>query len=365
MTDYLGYRDERVIYRSVSFPDFREGAELGSITGGTLDISALSDLRASGTLDFSGAAPKAGSLIRIYYEFVDSLGERFKQALATLFVSQVDPRLGCETKSGTMSLESVLTVPMNAMYGDVYTVDAGKNAVDEGIAILERLGLSTNRPTSDYKLSNVYVSEPDDNYLKIANQLFAMAGYAASMPDAYGTVQVIPYVEPQSKTSVWTFSDGDMSIMSPDVTMTDNGRLPNAYRVKYETESRSYKASAVNVDPESDISTVSLHREITEFESLSEVAGSTDDEILSTMKSYAEKRLRDNTQRIEYVEFGHPWLPIYPNDAITVSYSTHSIRWTGSITDMSISLGDHIAVTTRARRIERERYKIETEGIAW
>ena len=55
--DWFGNRKEESFeYRRVDRSDWSEGAAWPQVTGGTIELSALSDLKASGSLSFEGEA---------------------------------------------------------------------------------------------------------------------------------------------------------------------------------------------------------------------------------------------------------------------------------------------------------------------
>ena len=364
---YDGYRDESYVFRRVTWPGLREAEDYGMFTGGSIELSALSQLRAQGSLDFAGSAmPDDHDLIRVYYRFKDEAGETATRAIGTFFCSVSDPVYTGEMVSGTADLESVLRVPLKGAYGRYYTVPAGTNAVSKAVEIIEGLGLKTNRPASPYKLPRDVVYEPDDPWLTIVNDLLSMAGYASCWPDAYGTVQMSPYVEPQERQPVQTFRDDERSIMLPDVAVSDNAEdIPNVVVLTYETEEESLWASSRNIDPNSRASTVSRGYEVTVAETVDELSGSTREERLAALKQRARAKLVDSSSGIEYVEWGFPWLPIQPNDAIEIDYLTAGLNWRGAVTSMQIEVGGHCDVSGKARRFVRSGFETVEEGGSW
>lgn len=361
---WLGSRAESLIYRRVVWPTMREAEDYACVVGGSLELSALSDLRASGKLDFAGAQiPNTHDLVRIYYRFTDERGETGTFPLATMFCGLSDPTHNCKDVAGSLDLESVLRVPLGRSYGMPYTVKAGTNAVAKAVDVIESLGLSTNKPASAYKLANDHVFGSDESYLSIANWLLDAAGFASCMPDAYGTVQMVPYVEPQERASTWTFDDGRYSIMQPEVIVSDNSEsVYNACRLSYETEEESLWAATVNNDKNSPASIANRGYERTLTEQVSELSGSTQAERLANLKAQSKSKLVENSAGIEYVEWQHPYVPLSPNDAVSIEYSMAGIEWRGAVTNMQISLDVSMQCRTKARRFIRAGFVTETNG---
>ena len=368
---YDGYRGcpkdgSYYTYRRVLWPSLAEKEDLTIITGGSLELSALSDLMASGTLSFTGGCPDYHDLIRVYYNFVDEVGNQLSQPLGTFFTAKPNPTYDMKLVSGSVNLYSVLHVPASKKYGRDYTVKAGTNAVAKAVELLEGLNVKTNKPRSSYKLKSDKVFEPDDSYLYIANQLLSAAGFAACTPDAYGRINIVPYIEPQGRSPSWTFRDDERSIMEPQVIESSTfSETPNCVRLFYESDDMCVWAYAANDDKAWPGSRTDLGYEVTLHESISELDGDTAAKKLANLKSQAIAKLRDNTQRIEYVELKHPWVPLWPNDAASVVYTGAGKTWSGTVVSEQLELADHLVVTSRIRKIARPTYKPVVGGGTW
>ena len=364
---YDGYRREEFTFRRVTWPGFREAEDYRMFTGGSLSLSALSELRAQGSLDFAGdSLPDEHDLVRVYYNFTDEKGESGQFALGTFFLSVGDPTLNGSEISGSVDLESVLRVAQKGMYGRYYTVKSGTNAVAKAVEIVESLGLKTNKPASSYTLAKDVVYEPDQCWMDIVNDLLGMAGYASAWPDAYGTVQMAPYVEPTERDPSWLFDDGARSIMLPEVVVTDNtDDTVNAVRLVYQDEEESLWASAVNNDPNSEASIACKGYEVTYQETINELAGDTQAERLENLKAKARQMIMDKSAGVEHVKWKHPWLPLIPNDAVGIDYLIASLNWRGAIVSQEIEIGDHCEVESDARRFVRSGFEITEDGGSW
>lgn len=362
-----GRRNETFFCRRVTFPDWCEREDYPFAVSGAIDLSALSDLRASGSLSFDGdEPPESGSLMRIYYRFEDENGDSETDPIGTFFVNVADRNHDGASVSGKADLESVLKVAMADCYGRPYTVPKGTNAVARARTIIEGLGLRTNKPTCSYTLKSEMTFEPGDTWLSIANALLDAAGYAACTPDAYGTVQMCPYVEPELRQPTWTFADNQYSIMEPEVAESSNaGDIPNVVRLLWENEEGSLWACAKNNDPESAASYKNRGYWQGDYELVSELDGSNQNQRLANLKALSKKKLLDKTQEIEYVEWSHPWVPLWPSDAVEISYLRAGRHWRGAVVSMALSIGDHLSVKSRARRFVHAAFNVTTEGGGW
>lgn len=191
--DWFGNRKEESFeYRRVDRSDWSEGAAWPQVTGGTIELSALSDLKASGSLSFEGEAmPDERGVVRVYYSFADQHGERGEFALATLLFSCAEPSYDGAAVAGTLECSSVLRILQSKRYRFPFTVAAGTQAVQLAIGLVEGCGLRVNSPEATaYEVREDYTFDAGKTYLEIVNGLLDMAGFSACWPDAYGVVQM-------------------------------------------------------------------------------------------------------------------------------------------------------------------------------
>lgn len=373
MADWLGTRTGRFIFRKVKWGTWEEAGEYGNVTGGSLELAAFTDIKASGSIDFDGEAPDAEDLLRVCYELTDERGDYEMVPVATMLVECSKPTLTGDSRfrvsqSGSATLNSVLKVLKDKEYGAPFTIPAGTQAVAKAVELTESLGLRVNNPDpSAYALSGDHTFSADDaNYLAIVNWLLSAAGYSSAWIDEYGSVQMTPYIEPTERSVSMSFSEGDESVMLPKVPYKNDWQAtPNVCRLYYETETESLRAASYNVDAEHPASLPRRgNREKTIRETVSELAGDTLSDRLENLKEMSRKKLIDNSAEIDYVEIGCPYLPLTPNMAVEVRYAT--LDWRGNVTNFAIDLGDDSNCKLEARRFVRTAIATETEGeVIW
>lgn len=371
MADWTGSRRGRFVYRSVDWETWDEGAEYAHATGGSLELSAFTSLKASGSVKFDGAPPDTEGLIRIYYEFEDDQGEAESVCLATMLVETSSFSYGADGSEsyGNATLESTLKVLQDRDYGAPFTVPAGTDAVGKAVELVTSLGLRCNAPEgSGYVLSSDRTFGTDEcDYLTIVNWLLDRAGFASAWVDAYGAVQMTPYVEPTSRVAVFTFEPGQKSVMLPELPYANDWhQTPNVVRLSYSTEEESLTAWASNIDPDHPASLPRRgFREKTLADEVDELSGETAKERLADLVAKAEAKLIDNSSEIDYVTVGCPLLPLSPNDAVEVRFG--SLDWRGAVTNYTIDLGSGGAgCKLKARRFVRTALKVESSGeVVW
>lgn len=372
-------RNEKFTYRIVDWETFAEVGEIGNILSGNLYLSALNDMRATGTFEYDGgSAPNPNDLVRIYYSFTDDYGRTLDpHPLATLFInySEYDSHAVYSYKDGeyvstgvrvhgTANGDSVLKVMQDKIYGKPFTIPNGLNYVQTAKTLVESLGLRTNNPQPSERTRSRKadgVMEADSTYQNIVNYLLNCADYSACYPNSMGEVQITPYTDIDKRSVVWTFANDANSIIEDGITSRNNWQtVPNVCRCYYASDVCSCVAVAKNYSG----SRVSLQerdgRELTIYEdtsstdeSDSSISGETPEDIFANLKTHAINKLKNNSNETDYIVIRHPYVPISPNDAIAAKYSptiANGINWNGTVMSMDISLTVGTSTQTEARR---------------
>lgn len=366
---WSGWAHQRLVFRRVKWPTWEEAEEYTQITGGQLELSAFTDLKVDGSLNFEGLeVPDDHDLVRIYHGYSDSNGEQPLRPLATLMFSLSKPTYEGVTVSGKLNCRSMLSVLSSKDYGAPFTISAGTQAVQKAIELTESLGLRVNNPDpSAYTIREGRTFKAEEaNYLTIVNWLLDAAGYASAWVDAYGVVQMTPYIEPTERKPSLTLADDESSIMYPELSKSsDYADTPNVVRLCYETDEETLIAFATNVDPNSRASLPSRGYEVTYRESVSELSGDTQAERLASLESMARQKLLDKSSDIEYVEGRCQYVDgLAPNNAMGIDYARADLEWRGALTNVSISLDKSMPADFKARRFIRTGLLIEVSSSA-
>ena len=369
MIDLFGNRaNETYSYRRVSWPDFVEGADLGNVTAGSVELSAFSDLKATCSFSFEGGQePSTNDLVRIYYSFVDDYGERAEFCIGTFFIGYADTEYRLDgdnlIASGKVNGWSTLKALQDIKIGYAYTVSAGTYAIAKAIELIQNAGLPVNASTeSSYQLSSDHTFDPKDSLLTVVNWLCTTADYQAVYPDAFGTIQVTQYIEPSERTVVATFADDEQSIMYPDVSIENDWQeIPNVYTLYYSKDNIAIHATAKNVSGSKASLDVRGGRELVEVDSITELDGANASAMCANLETKAATKLLNNSQEIERVELSHPYIPLVANDAVQVQYANKS--WSGNVQNIKIDLSPSTKCDTTLRRFVPASITVETESV--
>ena len=368
---WSGWAHERFVFRRVRWPSWEEAEDWVQITGGELEFSAFSDLKVTGSLSFDGVEiPDDSDLVRIYYGYSDSADSQTFEPLATLLFSAPEPAYDGMTSSGTLECQSMISVIAAKSYGAPFTITAGTPAVQKAVELVQSLGLRVNNPDKSVYTVNAdhTFGTEDANYLTIVNWLLEAAGYSSVWVDAYGVVQMTPYVEPLERPVSITLADDAASIMYPEITRrSDYSETPNVVRLAYETDAEALVATASNIDADSRSSLAVRKYEITYTESISELSGEIAEDRLESLKALALQKLVDKTSGIEYVDGSCQYVRgLEPNNAIRIDYVRAGIDWSGAITNVNVKLELGLPAGFSARRFVRRGFKTEVTGqILW
>ena len=173
------------------------------------------------------------------------------------------------------------------------------------------------------KLQHDFVANTDDTWLSFVIDLIANARYELGLGER-GDILFLPKQDLASLQPVWTYDDGNSSILYPELTMDhDLYGIPNVVEVIYSYGSDCKQAVAKNEDPNSLVSIQNRGREIVHRVTDPSLAGYvTQDQI----QDYAERVLKD-LSTIEYkISYTHAYCPVRVGDCVRLNYTRAGIK---------------------------------------
>ena len=228
-----------------------------------------------------------------------------------------------------------------------FTVAAGENAVQAAADICRQANLEVVADDSDYSLSAPWtfgLHRTDDDSAKgstkldAVNNLLKLAGFDYAMTDPMGRVVM------RRKTGfnpVWEFQEGPLARFIDEMEDTRSMfGVPNIARVVYSTQEAEYVGIAVNDDPGSPFSTVSVGRRICVTETYSDVpVEATSDEIQALVDAEAQALLDERTTSTRTVVLSHVYAPVSVRDVVSIDFPTGGVSGRFRIKSMDIDLG--------------------------
>jgi hypothetical protein len=163
-----------------------------------------------------------------------------------------------------------------------------------------------------------FVADTSDTWLTYLTDLLANAKYKFSL-DEMGRILFAPDQDTASLQAIWTYDDGNSSILYPDLALEhDLYGIPNVVEVVYSDSNEYYHARVVNDDPNSPISTVNRGREILYREVDPNFIG---DPTKNQVQERARQLLRE-LSTLEYtVTYTHGYCPVRLGDCVRLNYS--------------------------------------------
>lgn len=174
----------------------------------------------------------------------------------------------------------------------------------------------------DTTLYNDFVANTNDTWLTFITDLIANAKYTFDL-DEIGRILFAPKQDTASLQPVWTFDDGNSSILYPEISMDhDLYGIPNVVEVTYSNGRDFYHARVVNDDSNSPTSISRRGREITYRVDNPDLSG---DPTEKQIQQYAEQLLKD-LSTVEYtVSYTHAYCPVRRGDCVRLNYTRSGI----------------------------------------
>ena len=158
----------------------------------------------------------------------------------------------------------------------------------------------------------------DDNYLTFIKDLLDIANYELALDD-WGRVLFSPKIDISSMRPVYTFDDGNSSILYPEVTKSrDLYGIPNAVEVIYSQDDSLFYARVENHDPSSPVSIATRGRVVLHRDTNPNLPGTPTQ---SAIESYARTLLRDMSSLEYKITYTHGFIPtVSVGDCVRLNY---------------------------------------------
>lgn len=200
-----------------------------------------------------------------------------------------------------------------------YALTKGQKIMDMAYMLTRE---NARAPVSDVDnnatLSTDFVSTTNDTWLTFISDLMVNANFSYKLDDM-GRILFAPNQETAALQPVWTYDDGNISILCPELDMDhDLYDIPNVVEVVYSTDTISLYAKAVNSDPNSPTSTVSRGREVTRRITDPEILGNPTQTII---QQYANRILRELSSVECKISYTHGYCPVRIGDCVRLNYT--------------------------------------------
>lgn len=261
--------------------------------------------------------------IRIYLVTVQN-GVRERHPLGTFLVQT--PSTSFDGKIKNISLDAY--TPLIELKENPpplgYSVLKGDNIMGVAYQITrEHARAPVVRTDCTSELHTDFVANTSDTWISFVRDLIANAKYELAL-DEMGRILFAPKQDTASLQPVWTYDDGNSSILYSNLTLDhDLYGIPNVVEVIYSNGEDYFFSRVVNNDSNSPISTVNRGREIVYRDANPSILGlPTQDQI----DEYA-KQLLEALSTLEYtISYSHGYCPVRVGDCVRLNYSKAGIK---------------------------------------
>lgn len=205
-----------------------------------------------------------------------------------------------------------------------YSVVKNKNIMDiAGTLCTENMRAPVIPVKNNEKLQLAFIAQTDDTWLSFLRDLISNADYKFAI-DELGKVMFAPDQDINSLQPVWTFDDGNSSILYPEVTYDrDIYDIPNVVEVIYSSEGYYFTSRIVNNDPNSPVSIQNRGREIVYRETN---PSSYNIVFQSQLNTYAEKLLKTLSSVECKITYKHGYCPVRIGDCVLLNYKAAGLN---------------------------------------
>lgn len=328
MPDWTKSMQQSFEYYIVEPTTLADIKRLDTVRNSTFERDVETDTIESATVDISDTVGE--DYIRGYLVTIQN-GVTEKHALGTVLIQTPTSTFNGKSMDVTADAYSPLLELKEKQPPIGYTVPKGTRIMDAAYRIVrENSRVPVNKVEPRYKenedgelidispkLNYDFVANTDDTWLSFIKDLISYAKYELALSET-GRILFSPKQDTASLQPVWTYDDGNSSILEPELSMNhDLYGVPNAVEVIYSYNSETKTVKVVNDDPNSPTSTINRGREIPYRDTDPNLTGYVTDDQL---KEYAE-RLLENLSTIEYtISYTHAYCPVRVGDCVRLNY---------------------------------------------
>lgn len=320
MADWTSSMQQTFEYYVVDPGTWKDAQKLNNVKSCTINRDSDTETLGSATIDVTESLGEC--YIRIYLITIQN-GVKEKHPLGTYLVQTPSSSFDGKIRSVSMDAYTPLLELKENPPPLGYSVLKGDNVMERAYLICrDNVRAPVVKASCEEVLHYDFVSNTNDTWLSFCSDLIGNAKYSFAL-DELGRILFSPKQDTAALQPVWTYDDGNSSILYSDITMDhDLYGIPNVVEVIYSYGAEIYQTRVVNDDPNSPISTVNRGREIIHRVTNPNLSGVPTPFQLDV---YAKQVLRDLSS-IEYtVSYSHGYCPVRLGDCVRLNYKRAGI----------------------------------------
>ena len=320
MVDWKASMEQTFEYYVVDPGTWKETRMLNNVKSCTITRDADAETLGSATIDITESVGEC--YIRVYLVTLQN-GLKERHCLGTFLVQTPSSTFDGKIRNVTMDAYTPLLELKESLPPLGYFLRKGDNIMTAAYQIArEHARAPVVHTPCDTTLYYDFVANTNDTWLTFLTDLVANAKYTFNLDDM-GRILFSPKQDAASLQPVWTYDDGNSSILYPELSMDhDMYGVPNVVEVAYSNGNDHYYAKVVNDDPNSPTSTVNRGREILYRVTDPNLAGDPTDR---QIRLYAEQVLKE-LSTLEYtVSYTHGYCGTRLFDCVRIDYKRSGI----------------------------------------
>lgn len=316
MTDWLASMQQTYEYYIVNPSTWKDERMLDNVTSCTVSRDLSSETLGSASIGITESVGEC--YIRAYLIAIQN-GVREKVPLGTFLVQTPSSSFDGKIRNVTMDAYTPLLELKENRPPIGYSIRKDENIMSLAYRLTrERVRAPVVETITSDTLHYDFVSDPNnDTWLTFVSDLISNAKYELSL-DELGRILFSPKQDTASLQPVWTYDDGNSSILYPNVSMDhDLYGIPNVVEVIYSNGNDTFYSKVVNDDPNSPTSTINRGREIPYRDTDPSIAGSPTQ---AQIDEYASRRLKELSSLEYTISYTHGYCPVRIGDCVRLNY---------------------------------------------
>ena len=315
MADWTSSMQQTFEYYIVDPGTWKDTKKLNNVKSCTINRDSDAETLGSATIDVTESLGEC--YIRVYLITIQN-GVREKHPLGTFLVQTPSSTFDGKIRSVSMDAYTPLLELKENPPPLGYSVLENENIMQTAYRLCREHGRApVIEAPCDETLQYDFVSNTDDTWLSFVSDLIGNAKYSFSL-DELGRILFSPKQDTASLQPVWTYDDGNSSILYSDITMNhDIYGIPNVVEVVYSNGADVYQTRVVNDDSNSPISTVNRGREIIHRITNPDLPGYP---TKLQIDEYATRVLRELSSLEYTVSYSHGYCPTRIGDCVRLNY---------------------------------------------
>lgn len=321
MPNWLASMQQTFEYYIVDPGTWKDIRRIDNVKSCTITRDSDTDTLGSATIDIHGTLGEC--YVRIYLITIQN-GVKEKFPLGTFLVQSPSASFDGKTQTVTMDCYTPLLELKENPPPIGYYVAKQENVMDTAYNLTSSyLRAPVVKNAAATRLFDNFVAETEDTWLSFIKDLLSYAKYRFDI-DEMGRILFAPDQDTASLQPIWTYDDGNSSILYPELTIKqDLFDIPNVVEVLYSDGNSNYHVVVTNDDPNSPTSTVNRGRTITYRETNPSVIGNPTE---GQIEVYAKQLLRSMSTLECTLSYTHAYCPVRVGDCVRLNYSKAGLQ---------------------------------------